>query len=401
MKKNIAVIFGGRSAEHEVSVLSGLQAYKALNTEKYNTIPIYITKSGQWYTGKVLEETNAYKNIPELLKKADKILLSSNTGEYAVHYCDKVKSRLPFNKEKTKVRIDVALPVTHGTYGEDGALQGLLEMSGIPYAGSNVIGSAVGMDKIMMKHVFRSVGIPCIDFIWFHLKDWIENQENQITEIEKKIKYPVIIKPAIAGSSVGVSKADDRTELIQAVLLASKYCPKIIAEKYISNMMEINCSVMGTSFKQKASVCERPLSTKEILDFDSKYLKETPGKTGTKGGMNTMDRVIPADISNEMTNQIQTLAENTFKELYSSGVARIDFIIDKTDNSLYVNELNGIPGSLSFYLWKESGIEFSEMLDELIGIAIENHRIKEETIYSIDTNLLNIQSTRGSKGVKK
>ncbi len=411
MKKNIAVMFGGKSVENEVSVISGLQAISNLDDNKYNPVPIYITKGGQWYTGDILFDIDNYKDIAKLLQSADKIYLSSNADEFKVNYIEKkLKSPLSFNKNKRYIPIDVALPITHGTNGEDGILQGVLENANIPYAGANVIGSAVGMDKILMKHILKSAGLNVLDFVWFHRQDWIEQPEDTKNKIKEKLSYPIIVKPAIAGSSVGVTKVSDDNELIDAVELASVYCPKIIAEPFVTNLTEINCAVLGTSYKQRASVCERPLGSNEILDYEAKYMRMDEGgklvdggaKSSTEGGMSAMDRVIPADISDELTKQIQNDATKVFKELYTSGVARIDFIIDNDTKTVYVNELNGIPGSLSYYLWEKTGLSYSKLLDELINIALENYRIRQETTYSIDTNLLSLQSSSsGSKSGTK
>jgi D-alanine-D-alanine ligase len=409
MKKNICVTFAGKSVEHEVSVVTALQAINSLNTEKYNVVPLYITKEGEWYTGESLLDIENYKNIPRLLNIADRVNLPVNAGEYRLYYTEKkIKSPLSFNKSKTYIPIDVLFPVNHGTYGEDGALQGVFECTDIPYIGSNVIGSAAGMDKTIMKNVFRGAGLNTLDFIWFHRQDWIEKDNEIIEEIKDRIGFPCIIKPAIAGSSIGVNRATNIDELYETVLLASRFCPKIIVERYISNMMEINCAVLGTSFRNKASVCERPLGTGEILDYEAKYIREQGGAksdTGSSksGGMTSMDRVIPADIPDEISKKIQSLAKRAFTELYASGVARIDFMIDKDTDEIYVNELNGIPGSLSYYLWEKSGLKYSEMLDELIEIAFENYRLKKETIYSYDSNLLNLQSGSGQKsgGMKR
>lgn len=408
MKKNIAVIFGGKSVEHEVSVISGLQAISNLNTDKYNPVPIYITKNGQWYSGDILFDIDNYKSIPKLLSSADKVYLSSNADEFKLNYTQKkLKSPLKFNKSKKYIPFDVVIPITHGTNGEDGTLQGVLENADVPYAGSNVIGSAVGMDKILMKYIFQSAGLNVLDFVWFHQQEWIEHPDDVKQRIETKLQYPIIVKPAIAGSSVGVMKVSEPDELNEAVELASVYCPKIIVEPFVSNLTEINCSVLGTSYKQRASVCERPLGSSEILDYEAKYMRtgndssnklnNSGGTKTSEGGMSAMDRVIPADISEELTEQIQNDAKKAFKELYTSGVARIDFIIDNETNTVYVNELNGIPGSLSFYLWEKSGLSYSELLDELIKIALENYRVKQNTTYSIDTNLLSIQSSSGGQ----
>ncbi len=408
MKKTIAVCFGGMSVEHEVSVVSGLQAIQNLNPAKYNIAPLYITKDSQWYTGEVLLDIDNYKDIPALLARADKVYLSSNAGESCLHYTvKKVKSPLAFNDSKRKLHIDAVIPVNHGTNVEDGILQGVFDNAGIPYAGSNVIASAVGMDKILMKHVFRSMGLDTLDWVWFHKQEWIEDEQSVHDKVVSEIGFPCIIKPAIAGSSIGVKKADKESELYQTIELASKFCPKIIAEKYLHNMTEINCSVLGNSFRQKYSVCERPLGASEILDFQAKYIREDTGgaKTGGSksggGGMSQMDRVIPADISDELTERIQKMAKDAFRELYCSGVARIDFMIDNDTGIVYINELNGIPGSLSYYLWEKSGFTYPQLLDELILIALENHRIKQDTIYSIDTNLLSLQSGSGSKSSSK
>lgn len=400
MKRNIAVIFGGKSVEHEVSVVSALQAISNLNKDKYNIVPLYITKDGKWYSGNTLLNIENYKNIPKLLKEADKIYLSSNADEFKLYYTDKkIKSPLSFNPNRKYIEIDILFPLIHGTNGEDGILQGAIETANIPYVGSNVVASAVGMDKVMMKHIFKSVGLSTIDFVWFLYDEWIENPDRIIGKIKNFIDFPCIVKPAIAGSSIGIKKASNIKELNQAIEFASKFCPKTLVEKYIFDMMEINCSVIGTSLKQKASICERPIGASEILDYENKYISDSRTKS-TKGGMQSMGRIIPADISDKLTKQIQEMAKLSFRELNCSGVARIDFMIDKSINQVYINELNGIPGSLSFYLWEKSGLNYPALLDKLIDIAIDNYRIKQETTYSYESNLLNLQSSGNKTGIK-
>ncbi|WP_018934390.1 D-alanine--D-alanine ligase family protein [Gracilibacillus lacisalsi] len=391
MKTRVAVIFGGVSVEHEVSVISALQAYNAIDRSKYEPVPIYISKTKEWYTGDVLTDIENYKDLDQLFKQADKVVLEQE-GEGNIVL--KKKERSLFSKGVITT-IDVVFPVIHGTNGEDGSLQGYLELLGLPYVGCDVASSAAGMDKVMMKQILHDSGVPIVDYEWFYSSQWHEEQDN-IKQLTNKVGYPVIVKPANLGSSVGISKAENEEELEEAIELAISYSFKIIIEKMVTDLTEVNCSVIGDYEKVESSVCEQVLSTDEILSYADKY--QSGGKTGDTKGMESVNRIIPAEISEEATAKVKELAEKTFRLLNASGVSRIDFLLNP-DGEVFVNEINTIPGSLSFYLWEPSGKDFQQLTDQLIQLALKRERERQSIQFSIDTNLFSLHSKgQGSKG---
>ncbi|GAA0307486.1 D-alanine-D-alanine ligase [Gracilibacillus halotolerans] len=391
MKTRVAVIFGGVSVEHEVSVISALQAIHAMDTMKYEIIPIYISKNREWYSGEKLLEIENYKQLDQLLKEVDTVVLEQAADNQVVL---KKKERGLFSKGIIST-IDVVFPVVHGTNGEDGSLQGYLELLGLPYVGCDVASSAAGMDKVIMKQILRDSGVPIVDYRWFYASAWQENKEH-IIQYADELAYPVIVKPANLGSSVGISKATNPEELEEAIDLAVSYSNKIIIEKMITNLTEVNCSVLGDYENVESSVCERVLMTDEILSYKDKY--QSGGKTGDTKGMESVNRIIPADISEEATLKVKELAEKTFQLLNASGVSRIDFLLND-EGEIFVNEINTIPGSLSFYLWEPSGKNFQQLTDELIRLALKRERERQSIHFSIDSNLFSLHG-KGSKGSK-
>ena len=391
MKINLAVIFGGKSVEHEVSVISAVQAMYSLDKAKYEIYPVYMTKKNEFYTGSALFDIENYKDIPSLLKMCKRVIFVSNDDEASLEYYPAKK----FGKN-TYAKIDVALPVVHGTNVEDGILQGYLETLGIPYAGCDVISSAVGMDKYVMKIMLKEAGVNVLPGFCFNSKDFYRDPSDILDKIELEIGYPVIVKPVNLGSSVGIKVASDRMGLEAALENAALYAGRILTEKAITNLREINCSVLGDYMTARASVCEEPLTAGEILSYDDKY------KGGTKGGkgMSSASRKIPAELTDEERNTIESMAVKTFRVLGCAGVARIDCMIDNDNGEIYVNEINTIPGSLSFYLWEPSGVPYTKMLDELIDIALKRDREKSKLNFSYDTNLLSSNSLSGLKGAK-
>ena len=387
MKTNVAVLFGGKSTEHEVSVISGIQAFCALNTEKYNPVPIYITKNNEWYTGEKIGNIKAYTNLKTLLAESTRVLpVPCGDGKVEL-LC------YPFKKfgKSTVAQFEVAIPVVHGTNVEDGTLMGYLEMLGVPYASCDVTSSALGMDKAVMKDVLKRAGVPVLDAYTFMGNDYIADSEAVVNHIETTIGYPVIIKPVNLGSSVGISKADDRDALVRALDTAIGYSPRVLAERAVGNLREINCAVLGDSEEAIASVCEEPLNATDILTFEDKYM--SGGKSGSKGGaksagMADLKRRCPAELPDGMTEQVQELAVQTFKALGCLGVSRIDFLNDKQTGELWVNEINTIPGSLAFYLWEAAGIPFAELLDRMIALAFKRQRQRDALTFSFETNLL-------------
>ncbi len=382
MKTNVGVFFGGRSVEHEISVISALQAIHALNKDKYTVTPIYISKQGKWYTGNELLEVDRYRNMDSLLKSCTEVYLMPEYGNNQLYR----KKKGLFGSDVVAA-LDVALPVLHGTNGEDGSFQGVLELAGIPYAGCNPLASANGMDKITMKMILKESSIPVIDYIWFSDKDWFSRKTELIREIENKLGYPVIVKPANLGSSVGISHGNDQNGLIAAVELAERFSTRIVVEKMISDLKEINCSVLGNYEKNTASVCEEPIRSGEILSYSDKYM--SGGKSSK--GMQSTKRRIPAELPEAVSEEIRRLASKTFEVLSCNGVSRVDFILDNKNNTIFVNEINTIPGSLSFYLWEASGLPFDRLLDELISLAFKRDRESKMKVVSYDQNIFSLK----------
>ncbi|WP_242452636.1 D-alanine--D-alanine ligase family protein [Duncaniella freteri] len=365
MKTNIGVFFGGRSTEHEISVISASQAMHAINRDKYDVTPIYISKQGRFYTGDALFDVANYRDIPSLLAKCTQVYMEPSYGDYNLYRVKK-----PMFGSAVLTTLDVVIPVLHGSNVEDGIFEGVLETIGIPYAGCNTLASANGMDKITMKMILRECGVPVIDYVWFTDKEWFKKRDELIARIEDKIGYPVIVKPANLGSSVGIGRAANREQLIGKIEIAEKYSSRIIVEHMVDNLKEINCSVLGDCDEYRSSVLEEPIKSAEILSYEDKYMG------GTKGakGMQASQKRIPADLPAGMTERIRFLAGETFRVLGCHGVSRIDFIIDDDTKEIFVNEINTIPGSLSFYLWEATGLSFDALMDTLVKLALKRKR---------------------------
>ncbi|MDD2962087.1 MAG: D-alanine--D-alanine ligase [Muribaculaceae bacterium] len=393
MKTNIGVFFGGRSTEHEISVISASQAMSAINKDKYDVTPIYISKQGKWYTGDALLDISNYKDTQSLLAKVEEVYMIPNYGDYNLY---KTKKALFGSNVLTK--LDVVIPVLHGSNGEDGIFEGVLESIGIPFAGCNTLSSANGMDKITMKMVMQACDIPVVDYVWFTDKQWFAQRDQLISTIEEKIGYPVIVKPANLGSSVGIGRAIDREQLIEKIDNAEIYSTRIIVEDMIEDLQEINCSVLGDCDDYQSSVCEEPIKSGEILSYEDKYMG---GSKGAKG-MQASQKRIPADLPDEVTKRIQFLAGETFRVLSCHGVSRVDVIIDRKTSNIYVNEINTIPGSLSFYLWEATGISFDKLMDKLVELALKRKRENGMKTVSYDHNIFSLgKGVKGGKlGVK-
>jgi D-alanine-D-alanine ligase len=403
MKTTIGVFFGGRSVEHEISVISALQAIAALDTERYAAVPVYITKQGKWLTGTALLDPAGYRDMAALGRRATEVWMRPAFGSRAL------LRRGPLGGERTVALLDVALPVLHGTNGEDGTFQGLLELTGIPYVGCGVLSSALGMDKIAAKTVLRSCGLPVVDWVWFTDREWTARRDQLIARVESRIGYPAIVKPANLGSSVGISRARNREELVRAVGEAAGYSQRLLVERMIEPLREINCSVLGSADDHATSVCEEPLHSDEILSYADKYMGGGGSKgaakgaktQGTKaavpsgakgakgaavsGGMSSTRRQIPADLPGGVADEIRRMASETFRVLGCDGVARVDFILN--GDTVYVNEINAIPGSLSFYLWEATGVPFAELMDRLVSGALRRDRDKSHKTVSYSANI--------------
>lgn len=391
MKIKIALLFGGKSVEHEISIISALQAAQSLDREKYDVLPVYIAKSGEMYCGDRIGDIEAYKDIKSLLAESYTVAFARTEGRVAV-----IRTSPKLFQKPLVDYVDVAFPVVHGTNAEDGTAAGYLNMLGVPYVGCDVLSAALSMDKYAMKVIFRDHGIPVLDCAVIDSSEYLADEEAAIRSVEEKIGYPAIVKPVNLGSSVGISKADCREKLSEALEEAFLYAGRVLVERAITNLTEVNCSVLGNSRKARPSVCERPVGSDEILSYEDKYI----GGTKSSKGMASTKRVIPADISDEDTEKIRLLAVKAFKALGCSGVARIDFLIDNDSGEIYLNEINSIPGSLSFYLWEPAGVKYPELLDEMISLALERAREGSKITYAFDTNVLSGVKLGGLKGAK-
>ncbi|MDI6890489.1 MAG: D-alanine--D-alanine ligase family protein [Thermodesulfovibrionales bacterium] len=373
----IGVIFGSRSVEHEVSIVTAHQVMQAIDKYKYEVVPIYITKEGHWFTGEKLLMLESFKDLSSLVFSLEKAYIAPDLSVGSL-----VGVSQKWFRKKLAKKIDVAFPLVHGTYGEDGTLQGLLELANIPYVGAGVLGSALGMDKIAMKAVFKENHLPAVNYVWFLRNEWQTKQEEMIARIEAHLKYPLFVKPANLGSSIGISKAKSREDLIYAVEVASHYDRRLIVEESVENGIEINCSVLGNE-EPIPSVCEQPVSWEEFLNYDEKYLRG-----GKISGLKGAERRIPAPITPKLTEKIQGLAVKAFKVVDCRGIARVDFLVNTEKDEIFINEINTIPGSISFYLWEATGIRFSELVERLIGLAIDAYKEKSKITYSYDSKLI-------------
>lgn len=380
MKTNIGVFFGGRSTEHEISVISANQAINAIDRNKYNVTPIYITKEGRWFTGAALLDLKNYRNIPALLKQCEEVYMRPVYGDYNLYYTN---PKGLFKNKGLDCKLDVVIPVLHGANGEDGTFEGILDSIGIPYAGCDTLASANGMDKITMKMILRENNIPVVDYVWFTDRQWFAKRDELIAGAETKLGYPVIVKPANLGSSIGIGCARNREELIEKVDDATRYASRIIVERMVEQLQEINCSVLGDCDEFETSVLEEPIKSTDILSYTDKYMG---GTKGTKG-MQASAKKIPADLPADMTAEIQRLAGETFRVLSCHGVSRVDVIVDRATSKIYVNEINTIPGSLSFYLWEATGLTFDRLMDRMVALAIKRNTRRGQKTFSFSQNI--------------
>lgn len=393
------MLFGGKTVEHEVSVISGIQALMAMDTDKYEVIPVYLTKDNDMYIGEGIGRIESYRDIPALLAASQRVVMVNDGGKL---FMQPYPMKL-FGGAKP-VDFDIAFPVVHGTNVEDGALQGYLKTLGIPFVGPDVTASAISMDKFITKAVLKEAGVPVLDAKVYTLSDYAEI-DRMTDDAEWAIGYPMIIKPVNLGSSVGISVAKNRAELTDAFDDAFRYASRVLAEHAISELREINCAVLGDENDAEASECEEPISSDEILSYEDKYVNGGGGKKGgskgSKGaGMANLSRKIPAELTPAQREEIRALAVKSFKALGCNGVSRIDFMIDKKTGRLYFNEINPIPGSLAFYLWEPVGVSYKELLDRMIQLALKRVRTEESLTFTFETNILKTANLGGSKGPK-
>ena len=397
MKKQVGVIFGSRSCEREVSIISAVQLMRHADQEKYDIIPVYIDESGNWYTGDALKDIGSFKPFNPDKKGITKVFpdLSSGSGALLTH----ARGTGLFSKDRIEIaaRIDVYIIVMHGLHGEDGTIQGLLELANVPYTSTGVAGSALGMDKIMMKQFFRGADLPVLPGIGVTRTRYLSEPKSVFEEVEKELGYPVFVKPANLGSSIGVSRADDRESLEESLELAFEYDRRVLIEAGLDKPIELNCSVLGYDEEIEASPIEMPINQDEFLDFKDKYLA-----SGGSKGMASLHRVLPAPIENELRDEIQEMSRKIFRMLDCKGVVRIDYMFDKNAGKLYITEINTIPGSLAFYLWENAGVAYTRLIDRMVGYAEKAHGDKNRANYAYTSDILKGVSfgTKGAKGSK-
>ncbi len=401
MRIKVGVIFGGQSVEHEVSIITAIQAMNKIDEEKYEIIPIYITKEGEWYTGDMLKDIDVYQDLNLIKKYSDNVVLYYKNGSYVL------QRKRGLLKGIVK-EIDIAFPIVHGTNVEDGVLQGYLQTIGITYVGPSVYAAVAGQDKTIMKDIWSKWDLPMTKYEWFYDVDYRQNKEEVMKRINK-LSYPIIVKPSSTGSSVGISVCENEEKLIEGIEEAIQYDTKILVEEVVQNLKEVNIAVMGNYENQKVSEIEEVFSGNKFLTFNDKYIGNGKGKLkGSKAAMKTTSkgmasasRKLPADLSKKMKEEIEEIAIKAFKALGTSGNSRIDFMIDDKTNKVYINEINSIPGSLAFYLWEAKDINFTQVLDDMINIGIKDYKKRTSKTHSFESNILQGFAAHGGvKGMK-
>ena len=402
MRIRVGVIFGGESVEHEVSIITAIQAMNKIDEEKYEIVPIYITKDREWFTGDMLKDIEVYQDLNLIKRYSTNVVLYYKNGSYVL------QKKNGLFKSVVK-EIDIAFPIVHGTNVEDGVLQGYLQTIGIPFVGSNVYGSVAGQDKTIMKDIWKEADLPMTKYTWFYDTDYRQDKDAVLTKI-KGLKYPLIVKPATTGSSVGISFCDNIEKLKEGIEEAIQYDTKVIVEEVVQNLKEVNIAVMGNYENQRVSAIEEVFSGNHFLTFQDKYIGNGKGKlkgfkkgaikTSSKG-MASANRKLPADLDPKMQKEIEEIAKKAFKALGSSGNSRIDFLVDEKTKKVYINEINSIPGSLAFYLWDAKDINFTQVLDDMIQIGIKDYKKRVSKTHSFESNILaGFAANNGVKGMK-
>ena len=375
-KIRVGLIFGGKSGEHEVSFLSASSIVKAIDKDKYTVVPIGITKEGRWISP---QDSELALQSGKIEGKNTVILLNDSFSKSLV--C--IDNNQKLDKNSALEKVDVIFPILHGPYGEDGTIQGLLELANIPYVGAGVASSAISMDKDLMRTIFQQKDLPILKWLTIKRKEWQKDKEKILSLVQDNFEYPLFVKPASLGSSVGITKVHKKEELDKAIDLASSYDRKILIEKGLEEAREVECGVLGND-EPRASVVGEVKPAGEFYDYDSKYTNE-----GTQ-------LIVPADLPDGVSREVQEIALRAFKAVDAAGMARVDFFVTKKENKIYLNEINTIPGftSVSMYprLWQASGIPYPELIDRLIQLALERHQDKKQNKISYDeSKLLNKQ----------
>ncbi|MGB1288601.1 MAG: D-alanine--D-alanine ligase family protein, partial [Aggregatilineales bacterium] len=377
-KTVVAVLFGGRSVEHDVSVVTGHQVMQAFDSARYEVVPVYISRDGKWFTGESLRDLDNFKDDMVLhMKDIVPVILSPDVRHHGL-ILNPLAGR--FSRSDVK-RLDIVFPAIHGTHGEDGTLQGLLDLADIPCVGFGTTGSALTNDKILSRAVLLQAGIPVMDEISFRRADWLNDPDTLISQIENDIGYPVFVKPATLGSSIGVSRADDVTRLRSSIDIAANFDRRVLVQQALTGGIEINCSVIGYGDDIQVSVLEQPVSWDDFLSYEDKYLRGDEG-------MKSADRLIPAPINDDLTTKIQELSVKAFHAVDGRGIVRIDYLVKPDSNEVYLNEMNTMPGSLAFYLWRATDMTAGQLVDNLVKYARDAHADKRRNVYDYKTNLI-------------
>jgi D-alanine-D-alanine ligase len=388
----LGVIFGGRSVEHDVSVVTGHQVMRACDASRYQVVPIYIDRDGRWFTGEPLRDLKTFESSVSQQEGVIPCLLSPSIQHHGL-IIERGKHRLFGANKPTIIRLDAVFPTIHGSHGEDGTLQGLLELADIPYVGCGVMASAVANDKVLTKQVMKAVGIPVVESLSFSRREWEDNPEAVIARLTAALDFPMFVKPVTLGSSIGVGRAADTAMLRAYIDVAINLDRRVLVETGIIGGVEINCAVLGADQDLKASVLEQPISWEQFLTYEEKYLRG-------QEGMKSAQRLMPAPLPPQLTADIQQLAIEAFRAIDGRGTARIDFLVRPEQNEVYLNEINTMPGSLAFYLWQESGLSASEVVDRLVSLAREAYADKRRSTYNYQTNLIALTAARGLKSLK-
>ena len=372
MKIRIGVIFGGKSVEHEISIVTAIQAMEQIDHEKYDVVPIYITKDLVWYTGGCLRYIDSFKDYDLLKRYAKKVNLINKDGRFILQSTGLFKREIDY--------IDLAFPLVHGRGTEDGSLQGYLEVTGVPYIGSDVYSSAVGQDKVFMKQILEANNINVVKYTWFTNDDYAKNKEEIFQKINE-MHYPLILKPSSLGSSVGIEVVKQKEELDAAIDRVLKYDDKAMVEELLSDIREFNCGVLKSNGRIQVSTVEEILNDKDYRKYSDKFIWDNDDNAVVK-------RVFPADISSKLEEEIKKTSQDTFRILNNSGVARIDFLYDNKAKKLYVDEINTIPNFLTHHMWGELNITYKTLIDLLITDTINKVKRRDTMNLTIDSDIL-------------
>ncbi len=386
-RTTVAVIFGGRSVEHDVSIVTGNQIMQAFDPERYEVLPVYISRDGRWFTGDALRDLSNYTNEITSYKGIESVILSPATHHHGL-IINPVVGR--FQKNSIQ-RLDVVFPAIHGSHGEDGTLQGLFELADVPFVGCGVAASAIANDKAFTKSILRQANIPVVPDVLFTRADWLDDPDAVITRIQDTLTYPVFVKPATLGSSIGVGRVQDEHLLRTSIEIAVRFDRRILVESAVTDCVEINCAVMGSGSTLQTSVLEQPVSWEQFLTYEEKYMRGNQG-------MKSAERLIPAPLPAAQTALIQQYAADAFRAIDGRGTARIDFLV--RENEIYLNEINTLPGSLAFYLWRETGMPAGEVVDQLVRLAQDAYADKRRSTYDYQTDLIMLTAARGLQGLK-